>query len=258
MMRVSSIFSKWPLFTCVGLLLSTAVYSINFSAPENKQRFVGAWHYITVKPGDSLGRIAFEHDVSLINLLKYNPHVAIDTPIHPQQSLLIPNCYWVPELKPDEILINLANQTLYYQPSGSESISVYPVTIGKPEHPTPQGDFYIKRKKKDPIWYPTASIRQAYAAKGKSYPSAVAPGRYNPLGTYVMYLNKPTYLIHTAVNGRALGGAQSFGCVRMYERDIGQLYPQIKVNTPVRIIDEPISNAENLIKYCTRSIQLLK
>ena len=73
-----------------------------------------------------------------------------------------------------------------------------------------------------------------------------------------MYLNKPTYLIHTAVSGQALGGARSFGCIRMYERDIAQLYPQIKLKTPVRIMDEPIPEPSTLQKYCTRNLQLLK
>ena len=257
-MTVNLRFSKWLTLICFSFLYCWSAYAVTFPLPENESRFVGSWHYVTVKPGDSLGKIAFRHDVSLINLLKHNPHLDINSPIHPKQSLLIPNCYWVPELQPDKIVVNLANQRLYYQPPGSQSVLIYPVTIGKPEHPTPQGDFYIKRKRMNPIWYPTASIRKARAIKGQPYPSAVAPGPYNPLGKYVMYLNKPTYLIHTAVSGHALGGARSFGCVRMYERDISQLYPQIKVDTPVSIINTPIPNVENMAKYCTRGIQLLK
>ena len=255
-MKTMTIFVQLLIF--LSLQVCTMIYSINYQAPQDTHRFVGEWHYIKVKPGDSLGRIAFMHDISLINLLKYNPHVSVNKPIHPKQTLLIPNCYWVPPLTPGEILINLANKTLYYQPENSDTVSIYPVTIGKPGYPTPQGEYYIKKKKRDPIWYPTASIRQARAAKGKAYPSAIAPGPYNPLGTYVMYLNKPTYLIHTAVSGKALGGAQSFGCVRMYERDIGELYPQIKLKTPVRIVDQSIPDPEALHKYCTSNLQLLK
>lgn len=255
-MKIIAIFARLLLY--LFLLTSSEAYSLDYRVPQTLPRFVGAWHYITVKPGDSLSKLAFTHDISLIDLLKYNPHVSLDKPIHPKQSLLIPNCYWVPPLRQGEILINLATQTLYYQPEENDIVSIYPVTIGKPDYPTPQGEYYIKKKKRDPIWYPPPSIRRAYAAKGKSYPSAVAPGPYNPLGTYVMYLNKPTYLIHTAINARALGGAQSFGCVRMYERDIGQLYPQIKLNTPVRIVDEAIPNLEALHKYCTKDLQLVE
>ena len=135
-MRVLTVFVR--LLTTLFLLAYTMVYSIDYSVPQTAQRFVGEWHYIKIKHGDSLGKIAFMHDISLINLLKYNPHVGVDKPIHPKQTLLIPNCYWVPSLVPGEILVNLATKTLYYQPENSNAVSIYPVTIGKPGYPTPQ------------------------------------------------------------------------------------------------------------------------
>ena len=233
------------------LLSSVSAYGLNFPLPKKDQRFIGSWHYVTVKPGDTLGRIAFDHDVSVVDLLKYNPHIKEKSVIHPSERLLIPNCYPVPSLAPNHIVINLANQTLYYQPPDEQQLLIYPITIGKPSHPTPVGDFHIVRKKINPIWYPPISVRQANARRGVSLPRAIGPGPYNPLGRYALYLNKPTYLIHTAINGDALGGGKSFGCVRMYERDISELYPQIAIQTPVSIIDQPISTPEDLHKYCT-------
>lgn len=228
---------------------------LDFSLPATQQKFIGNWHFVKVQPGDTLSKIALDNDVSLLELLKHNLAFQLNKPIHPGQTLLIPNCYSLPELHQNEIIVNLANQMLYYRPADdTRSILIYPVTIGKPQHPTPQGDYYIKRKKIDPIWYPPASIRAVHAKQGKKYPFAVGPGPHNPLGKYAMYLNKPTYLIHTAINATALGGAQSFGCIRMYKRDIAILYPKIKINTAVKIINVPIANHDEFQNYCTRLI----
>jgi lipoprotein-anchoring transpeptidase ErfK/SrfK len=72
-----------------------------------------------------------------------------------------------------------------------------------------------------------------------------------------MYLNKPTYLIHTAAGASRLGGKSSYGCVRMYERDIAKLYPIIPIKTKVKIIDQPVTSKPELYKYCSRRLKML-
>ena len=133
---------------CLLVSLSQLIYALSFPLPEKDQAVIGKWHYIKVEPGDTSSQIAFAHDVSIDELLKYNKHIHSKSVIYPEETLLIPNCYIVPPLlQPNKIIINLANRILYYQPPGQQRLLLYPVTIGKPSNPTPLGNFYIVRKK---------------------------------------------------------------------------------------------------------------
>ena len=135
--------------------------------------------------------------------------------------MLIPSCFYAPvAVTPGQIVVNVATQTLFYRPTTNQSkLWVFPVTVGTEKHPTPIGEFYITKKKENPVWYPPASVRAASAKRGVQLPFGIEGGKGNPLGAYAMYLNKPTYLIHTAAGASKLGGKNSYGCVRMYERD---------------------------------------
>lgn len=245
----------WVLLTLL-LLIVTTTFAAEFSTPESAPKILGGWQEITIGNGDSLGRLSKRYDVSIHNVKLHNPRLLHTKYIHPGEKLVMPSCYWLPQaVKPGEILINLATQTLFFRPQDDSSkLYVYPVTVGKAAHPTPTGEFYIKKKKENPIWYPTVSVRVAYAKRGKSLPFAVEGGDHNPLGAYAMYLNKPTYLIHTAVNIQALGGKQSFGCVRMYKKDIARLYQQVPVKTKVSIVDINYPEQDKLYNICAKSI----
>ena len=90
----------------------------------------------------------------------------------------------------------------------------YPVAIGKPTTPTPVGDFKILNKIKNP-----GGI----------------------LGTRWIQFTRQEHGIHGTNNPASIGQAVSLGCVRMYNRDVEQLYAQVKVGTPI-IIRNTISS----------------
>ncbi|HPT66948.1 MAG TPA: L,D-transpeptidase [Bacillota bacterium] len=98
----------------------------------------------------------------------------------------------------------------------------FPVAVGKPETPTPQGLFRIVTKVRNPTWYPK---------KGKPVP----PGPQNPLGGYWMGLNLKGYGIHGNNNARSIGRSVSNGCIRMQNNDIKALFRTLPVGTPVEI-----------------------
>lgn len=249
------IATHYLLLTLVLVISSTSVFAGEFTLPTTYPAIVGQWHQVTVGQGDSIGKISMRYGVSMHNIRLHNPRLTTVKYIHPGESMIVPACFWVPEaVAPGEIVVNVATSTLFFRPVGQDKLMVFPVTVGTPEHPTPPGEFYIKKKTLNPIWYPTQAIRTSYAKKGKSLPFAVEGGRGNPLGKYAMYLNKPTYLIHTASGINALGGKQSFGCVRMYEKDIEQLYPIVPVKTKVRIIDVPNAHEDLMYNYCAKSL----
>ena len=56
------------------------------------------------------------------------------------------------------------------------------------------------------------------------------------LWTRWLGLSKPQYGIHGTNNPASIGTMASLGCVRMYNRDVEELFPQVSVGTTVEII----------------------
>ena len=85
----------------------------------------------------------------------------------------------------------------------------YPVAVGKPETPTPRGNWTIIKKA---LW-------------GAQF------------GGHFMQLSVPwgTYGIHGTDKPWSVGQAVSHGCVRMYSRDAEEVYRKVGIGTPVYI-----------------------
>lgn len=106
------------------------------------------------------------------------------------------------------ITINVGARTLTLFKNGKWFKS-YPVGVGKPATPTPKGTFTI--------------INKAYKPGG-------------PFGERWLGLNKKGYGIHGTNNPSSIGKAVSNGCVRMYNKDVIELYNLVSVGTTVKII----------------------
>jgi L,D-transpeptidase ErfK/SrfK len=74
---------------------------------------------------------------------------------------------------------------------------------------------------------------------GNPLPSVIPPGPDNPLGTRVLKLEMPGYLIHGTNQPYGVGMRVSHGCVRLYPENIEYLYELVNIGEPVRIINEP-------------------
>jgi lipoprotein-anchoring transpeptidase ErfK/SrfK len=97
---------------------------------------------------------------------------------------------------------------------GDEVARTYSVAIGKAEHPTPQGEFRIRRIIWNPRWVPP----EAKWARGKR---ARAPGDpRNPMGRVKMFFKEPDYYVHGTHQEDSLGQAESHGCIRMRNADV--------------------------------------
>lgn len=129
-----------------------------------------------------------------------------------------------------------------YEPAGSGEVITYPVSMGRMDWRTPIGKTTVINKQKDPSWTPPASIKREHAAKGDPLPDVVPPGPDNPLGKFAMRLGVPGYLIHgtDAAKADGIGMRVTHGCMRMYNEDIAQLFPQIPVGTPVYLVNQPV------------------
>ena len=116
----------------------------------------------------------------------------------------------------------------------------YPMSIGRMDWETPLGRTSVISKVRNPAWYPPASVRAEHAADGNPLPRIVSPGPQNPLGKYAMRLGLPGYLIHGTNRPAGVGMRVTHGCIRLFPEDISFLFGQVGINTPVRIINEPI------------------
>lgn len=107
------------------------------------------------------------------------------------------------------IIIEVKKRRLHFR---SEQLTkTYPVAVGKPSTPTPTGNWTIVQK-------------------------AMNPG--GPFGARWMRLSVPWggYGIHGTNNPKSIGRAVSHGCVRMYNKDVIQIYPLTPIGTPVKIV----------------------
>ncbi|MBA3657671.1 MAG: L,D-transpeptidase [Gemmatimonadaceae bacterium] len=92
---------------------------------------------------------------------------------------------------------------------GDSVVAEYDVAIGKEPHPTPSGEFRIKRIVWNPRWVPPDEDW----ARGKS---AREPGHpANPMKVVKIFFMEPDYYIHGTGDIASLGTAASHGCLRM-------------------------------------------
>jgi len=64
---------------------------------------------------------------------------------------------------------------------------------------------------------------------------AVIPGGSpaNPMGAAAMILSGTDYAIHGTNAPSSIGGCVSYGCIRMFNADISDLYTRVRVGTPM-------------------------
>ena len=88
-------------------------------------------------------------------------------------------------------------------------------------------------KLSNPAWSPPAEVRH-----DKPNLPAVIPGgtAQNPMGAAAMTLNVGEYAIHGTNNPGSIGGFVSYGCIRMHNRDVMDLYSRVTVGTPVVVL----------------------
>ncbi|MCD4785071.1 MAG: L,D-transpeptidase family protein [Candidatus Eremiobacteraeota bacterium] len=184
----------------------------------------------TAKSGEDLYPIAKKHNLAIEHVMFANGMKGIKT--RPGQKLLIPLRRIPPPVSMyNGLVLNLPERGIYVYKNGKIK-HFYPVAIGSTgKWMTPTGDFKITNKVKKPTWLPPE-----WAKEEKPVPA----GPDNPLGDRWMGLNKPGYGIHATNRPVSIGLATSHGCIRMYPELAQELFEQVSVGTPVKIIYEPV------------------
>jgi len=92
------------------------------------------------------------------------------------------------------------------------------------------GTARIDGKYMKPAWSPPKEIRHDHPDLPEVIPGGSAR---NPMGVAALTMRGGEYAIHGTNNPASIGGFVSYGCIRMYNRDIRELYNMVQVGTPV-------------------------
>ena len=100
---------------------------------------------------------------------------------------------------------------------GGNVVHQFGVAIGAPSHPTPRGEFRVRRMIWNPGWVPP----KEKWAKGKK---ARQPGDpKNPMQAVKIFFREPDYYIHGTNDPKSIGTAASHGCLRMTANEAAEL-----------------------------------
>jgi lipoprotein-anchoring transpeptidase ErfK/SrfK len=133
--------------------------------------------------------------------------------------------------EPGTIVVKTSARKLYFVLENGQTLA-YPVGVGKAGR-TWSGLGYITGKFIAPAWSPPADIRR----EKPNLPDVIPGGRAdNPMGAAAMTLSVDQYAIHGTNRPDSIGGFVSFGCIRMHNADVLDLYRRVKVGTPVVVL----------------------
>ena len=120
-------------------------------------------------------------------------------------------------------------------------MQVYPLGIGQLGLETPVSTTRVSQKIPNPTG-PHSGHQSALTGPGIKLPPVVPAGPNNPLGRFALRLGigNGEYLIHGTSAPDSVGLRVSSGCMRMNAPDIKALFEQVRVGTPVQIINEPV------------------
>ena len=129
--------------------------------------------------------------------------------------------------QPIRLVINLSrHQVSLYQ--GITRIKSYPIAVGRQGWETPKGNFQVLDMLENPTWI--------HPFTGKSI---LGGSPENPLGHYWVgfWTNGKNWIgFHGTPNPESVGKAASHGCIRMYNKDIKELFHSVRLGTPVIVL----------------------
>jgi lipoprotein-anchoring transpeptidase ErfK/SrfK len=131
--------------------------------------------------------------------------------------------------QPGTIVIKTSQRRLYLVLDQGRAV-VYPVGVGKPGKQW-FGSEMISGKYRYPDWAPPADVKH-----DKPFLPDLIPGGSprNPMGVAAMTLSGGgQYAIHGTNMPGSVGGFVSYGCIRMLNADISDLFERVSVGTPV-------------------------
>jgi lipoprotein-anchoring transpeptidase ErfK/SrfK len=133
--------------------------------------------------------------------------------------------------------VDKTQQTVKAFGKSGELVEFFPATVGSKEKPTPSGTLKITSIDANPHY----GYNQDYNFRGVRSKRAftINPGPNNPAGSYWIGLSSEGYGIHGTPNPSKISKAESHGCVRLTNWDVGRLAKLVKKGTEVAFSENP-------------------
>lgn len=129
------------------------------------------------------------------------------------------------------VVVRTSERRLYYVLGDGRAIR-YPVGVGRAGKQW-AGVTRIDGKYVAPAWSPPAVVKR----DKPSLPDVIPGGSpRNPMGAAAMTLAGGEYAIHGTNMPGSVGGFVSYGCIRMYNQDVVDLYGRVSVGTTVMVV----------------------
>jgi lipoprotein-anchoring transpeptidase ErfK/SrfK len=126
------------------------------------------------------------------------------------------------------IMVSTTQRRLYLMLGNGQAVR-YPVGVGKAGKQW-AGTSYIDGKYRNPAWAPPAEVKR----DNPRLPDVIPGGSpRNPMGVAAMTLSGGQYAIHGTNVPNSIGGYVSYGCIRMYNQDITDLFDRVSVGAQV-------------------------
>src|SRR5215204_3063081 len=126
------------------------------------------------------------------------------------------------------VVVVTRQRRLYYVVGNGQAIR-YPVGVGRAGKQW-AGTTRIDGMYRNPAWSPPAEIKR----DKPSLPNVIAGGSpRNPMGVAALTLAGGEYAIHGTNRPGSIGGFVSYGCIRMHNQDVADLFARVSVGTPV-------------------------
>jgi lipoprotein-anchoring transpeptidase ErfK/SrfK len=126
------------------------------------------------------------------------------------------------------IVVHTGERRLYLMLGDGRAVR-YPVGVGKYGKQW-AGTTQINGKYRNPAWSPPAEVKR----DKPNIPDVIEGGSpHNPMGVAAMTLAGGEYAIHGTNVPGSVGGFVSYGCIRMLNPDITDLYERVSIGTTV-------------------------
>jgi lipoprotein-anchoring transpeptidase ErfK/SrfK len=127
------------------------------------------------------------------------------------------------------VVVKTSERALYYVLGNGQAVR-YPVGVGRAGKQW-TGTAMINGKQLRPAWSPPDEVKH----DKPSLPNVIPGGSpSNPMGAAALTLSGGgEYAIHGTNDPRSIGGFVSYGCIRMYNADVLDLYNRVSWGTTV-------------------------
>lgn len=237
--------TRWAALALLSLA-SASASGASFPLPVDGATVVGEVRVVRLDDArNTLLDVARHYDLGYDEIVAANPGTSVWVP-GAGARIVVPTQFILPPRPWAGVVVNVPRRRLYYfpEPARGEArrVVTFPIGIAQPGWPTPLGRTRIVAKFKDPSWIVPQDILAQHRGQGEpEFPAYFPPGPDNPMGMLAMQTGFPEIFIHGTNRPWGVGMRVSHGCLHLYPEDAAYLFGRLKVGTPVRIVNQPLS-----------------